>query len=1243
MVMRRSSFLLLTALLALTIAVPVMAQGTGGLRGTVLDKDGQPIVGATVSVTNPDLNINMGGLTDAKGEFRIAPLPPGKGYSLTVNFPSMGKITQSDIEVTANKMIVVPITLRPSKELTENVKVTGKSDVVDTESTTTSTTISSEFIDALPILGRNYQDVLTLAPGVTDVDGDGNPNIHGARDTDVNTLVDGVSTVDPVTGQVGQQLNINTIQDVEVITSGASAEFDRAQGGFVRVSTKSGGNDFEGTFRLDWRGSILDGDGAGIDPSTLHGGLTENGLRDLTFNDFLPALTVSGPIVKDKAWYFVSAEYRQIETPINALTQAFVRGHDELRLFGKASWDMSTNHKLVFTATFDPQQDTNLGLNSFTAIEAGYTGYSGGRNLVLVERAVFSPNVFLETTVQDFTTKPEVDPTLDADTNHNGILYVDRNSNGFIDATERDAGEDFDRDGRFDVYEDFRPHNGQLDGCFIDPLTGQQVCTEDIDRDGRLTPERGCEGNTREDVDCDHHLDAINEDDNKNGFLDQGEDRDGDGRLDLGTEDRNHNNNPDDRPFPSENNNIIPDENGVTGNFYPYHEAAPQARDRDYEQDQRTLRTSGPYLTDFTGDRGRQTLRQDLTMFVPDWHGQHEMKTGYIIEREHYDQTTNLRPFVLPNLAPPTANNFIPTIGVILPAENSVDNSATSLTGALYVHDTFKPVPNLTLNLGVRFTRETTDSFGYSQFDPAAERALFDRLGVFTGQQQNYVDAVNGNNDGMDNQGICGDQMLFGGAGASCTATTSPVALAILQGLLKTKVSRLTQHHTATTIVASDLETLFPDAVTTLPNGEQVIDRDKLREQGAVFQTEEPFRLTNNNLAPRIALSWDPWADSKTKVFASWGRFYDKLFLGAVIPEEGPDNITRYYRKDLDGVTGGGIPDNGFGAAISKAPPSASQIDRGLQTPFTDEWSVGFERELAPEVSISVRYIRRDARLGLQDRDANHALRYDANGKPSDLFGRLAFAPGDGGAGNPTPDNLPDLYINNPFFNQVFRLGNYNTSKFTGVEIEMSKRLSRKWQADWSYSYSRAQGNAEDFQSSLGDDPAAVAYEYGYLDFDQRHIVRFNGTTFLPGDWAVGGVLQWTSGLPYSLISTNFSLDNFSYAQNRTLFGRVVFNPNPRNVPAGTDPGPGEWQFQPENRNSRRNDSILNIDLQATKSFVMGRFNSKLFLQVQNLLNTDDLEINSFEPDNPNRGGALQLDATRAFGRRFGIGFQFEF
>lgn len=110
-------------------------------------------------------------------------------------------------------------------ELMERVRVAAQSQA-------TTTQFSSAFIDSLPILGRDYQEVLILGPGV---DGDGKPTIHGSRDVDVVTLVDGVSAGDPLTGERGQELNLNSIQEIEVKTAGATAAYGRALGGSVAV------------------------------------------------------------------------------------------------------------------------------------------------------------------------------------------------------------------------------------------------------------------------------------------------------------------------------------------------------------------------------------------------------------------------------------------------------------------------------------------------------------------------------------------------------------------------------------------------------------------------------------------------------------------------------------------------------------------------------------------------------------------------------------------------------------------------------------------------------------------------------------------------------------------------------------------------------------------------------------------------------------------------------------------------
>jgi hypothetical protein len=333
-------------------------------------------------------------------------------------------------------------------------------------------------------------------------------------------------------------------------------------------------------------------------------------------------------------------------------------------------------------------------------------------------------------------------------------------------------------------------------------------------------------------------------------------------------------------------------------------------------------------------------------------------------------------------------------------------------------------------------------------------------------------------------------------------------------------------------------------------------------------------------------------------------------------------------------VTAAGLPTNGFGTPISLAPPSPSQVDRALQTPFVDELTFGFERELAPEVSLRITFIDRKFREQLQDTDINHSLRYrDDNGLPLDSLGAFPQAPPGGGqASVRIPDNYPDLYIHNFFMNQVYRLGNINEARYKAVELQLTKRLSRKWQMDGSYAYSRALGSAEDFLSDLGDDPATATSEFSYLDFDQRHVVKLNMVTYLPRDWQVGGAVQWSSGLPYSLISTFGAADNYDYFQLRRVFGYI---PEPSEDPTRA--------FKIVRRNSHRNSAFYLVDVRAEKAFVLGNMSSKFFVTVENLLNHDVLEIDTYNPSAPNRSGLLQLDATRNFGRRYQIGLSLDF
>src|SRR5262249_39359523 len=159
----------------------------------------------------------------------------------------------------------------------------------------------------------------------------------------------------------------------------------------------------------------------------------------------------------------------------------------------------------------------------------------------------------------------------------------------------------------------------------------------------------------------------------------------------------------------------------------------------------------------------------------------------------------------------------------------------------------------------------------------------------------------------------------------------------------------------------------------------------------------------------------------------------------------------------------------------------------------TDEFTIGFQREIAPEMSVSVNYIQRNFRDQLQDIDVNHSTRREGHGfvcplHPAlrsglcDDFGRTQVRPATGGSGEGDkqgpderhPDSYPDLYINNFNFNQILRVGNYNVQHYQSIELQFVRRLSRKWQMDASYVFSKAQGQADSLYNESGNDPSVT-------------------------------------------------------------------------------------------------------------------------------------------------------------------------
>jgi hypothetical protein len=165
-----------------------------------------------------------------------------------------------------------------------------------------------------------------------------------------------------------------------------------------------------------------------------------------------------------------------------------------------------------------------------------------------------------------------------------------------------------------------------------------------------------------------------------------------------------------------------------------------------------------------------------------------------------------------------------------------------------------------------------------------------------------------------------------------------------------------------------------------------------------------------------------------------------------------------------------------------------------------------------------------------------------------------------------------------------------------------------------SYVWSEAVGDAESFDSILGDDVGTVDDEFGPLAYDQTHVVKFSAVTFLPRDQMLGGIIQWSSGLPYSIIRQTTSFDSFGSSFLRT-------------------------SYPSRQRNDQRNEGVWQVDVNYQKSFTFGPVAASFGVEVQNLTNSDDLRINSFNLD----ATLFSLDETRRFGRRWQLSLAMNF
>src|SRR6202790_5048021 len=299
---RTHSFLPLCCLTAcLFLLAPVLpAQTTSTVEGTVKDKQGLAVAGVQVQVTSAELAIDRSIASDSEGSYRFAALPPGI-YEIRATKTGFETEVFKNLEVTLNRIVSYDITLQVGA-VNQTVEVDSATPLLETTASSTGSTITPQQIEDMPINGRNYLDLLQLVPGVAlnrqnDPSGDNATPILGERGGNALFLIDGLPNRDDFNGGPSAQFNQDSILEFQVVTAGYKAEFGHASGGIVNVVTRGGTNDFHGGVSTFYRSSVFDSNDV---PNTSKGAPF--------LNRWDPTVYVGGPVLRDKVFFFGSAE-----------------------------------------------------------------------------------------------------------------------------------------------------------------------------------------------------------------------------------------------------------------------------------------------------------------------------------------------------------------------------------------------------------------------------------------------------------------------------------------------------------------------------------------------------------------------------------------------------------------------------------------------------------------------------------------------------------------------------------------------------------------------------------------------------------------------------------------------------------------------------------------------------------------------------------------------------------------------
>ena len=393
--------------LVLAFATPLLAQRTtGSIVGTVRDSSGAALPGVTVTLTGATVVGTQTTTTNDEGFYRFINLPPG-AYDLSYNLSNFRTLTTRGVRVSVGMATEESPALEVSQRA-ESVDVVAEAPVVDTQSNEVGTNYDRQWVENAPLRRFSFLDLVAAAPGSQrTADGTGRTMVYGSSYDENSFQLDGVDITESYFNEYSAEPNTDAVEEVEVLSLGAPAEYGNLTGAVYNIVTRQGTNEFHGDVNFFYQGDgltsnntedALNPDGTFVDAC---GESRCPWTRD-RYNDF--TAQIGGPLIKDKLWFFGSYQYQRdyygdhgvdLTDPL-----AIVRDKAD-RYLGKLTWQINPAHKLVGNFHLD-KKATDNGLDVGEAPSTAWTRRSKTPTPGLAYTGVLSDKTVLEVRYSGF-------------------------------------------------------------------------------------------------------------------------------------------------------------------------------------------------------------------------------------------------------------------------------------------------------------------------------------------------------------------------------------------------------------------------------------------------------------------------------------------------------------------------------------------------------------------------------------------------------------------------------------------------------------------------------------------------------------------------------------------------------------------------------------------------------------------------------------------------------------------------